>query len=200
MKNISKMLCFMDSEDLYELAKEIINGETDVKLEKLFPYMDSEHISELVKDIVEKDVDVSYVAMACFMDEEDVYNLARLKLERDPNFNVRSLLPFMSEKDVDKICRQLADDEKFHCDISLSEMYAFASNGGVDELFLRYAKQGKLDESALPYVSEKCLHQFVEEYCENPDLNLNIDALYPYLSGKDMSLLLRTYLKRRKNN
>ena len=40
MKDITKMICYMDEEDVYELAKDAVNGEIDIELEKLFPYMD----------------------------------------------------------------------------------------------------------------------------------------------------------------
>lgn len=170
MKDITKMICYMDEEDVYELAKDAVNGEIDIELEKLFPYMD----------------------------EGDVYKIAKAALENKIEFNLKETLIYMDEDDVDKLCQQLVDDPEFKCEFSLDDLLPYASEEGIDKLFLHYAKQGKYYESALPYVSDKCLHQFVVNYCENPDFDVDIDALYPYLESKDISLLLKTYLKKRK--
>ncbi len=144
MKNISKILPFLGSGDLWDLAQEILNG--NVKM-----------------DLV-------------------------------------SLLPFMDEEDVDKICADLVEHPKHRNGINLTALYPFASNKFVDDLFLSEARAGKVDESALPFVSEECLHKLIEEYAETPDVDLNVDALYPFLRSEDISLLFKTYLKRAKNS
>lgn len=170
MKDITEMICYMDEDDVYELAKDAINGEIDIELEKLFPYMD----------------------------ESDVYKIAKTALENKFEFDIKEVLPYMDEDDVDKLCQQLIDDPDFKCEFSLDDLFPYASAEGIDKLFLHYAKQGKYYESALNYVSEECLHKFVLDYCRNPDYDVDIDVLLPYLESKDISLLIKTYLKKRK--
>ena len=164
----------------------------------LFPYMDEDDLSKLVDDIVKRGIEMDFVAIAPYLDEKDVYKLVKMSIERKIKLNVKDLLPYMDEDDVDKICQQLVDNPDFDCNLSLNDLYPYASEEGIDKLFLHYASQGKYDENALSYVSEECLHRFVVNYCENPNFDIDIDALYPYLSSKDISLILRTYLKRRK--
>jgi len=134
-----------------------------------------------------------------FLESGDLWALAQEILNGNVKMNIVQLLPFMDEEDVDKICADLAAHPE-HCNgISLISVYPFASEKYVDELFLSQAKSGKVDESALPFVSEECLHKLIEEYAENPDIDLNVDALYPFLQSEDISLLFKTYLKRAKN-
>ena len=138
--------------------------------------------------------------MLCYMDEEDVYKIAKTALENKIDLNLKDALPYMDEDDVDKLCQQIAGTPDFKCEFSLDDLLPYASEEGIDKLFLHYAKQGKYYESALPYVSEECLHKFVLEYCSNPDYDVDIDKLYPYLESKDITLLLKTYLKKRKQH
>lgn len=134
-----------------------------------------------------------------FLESGDLWDLAQEILNGNVKMNIVQLLPFMDEKDVDKICADLADHPE-HCKgISLMSVYPFASEKYVDELFLSQAKAGKVDENALPFVSEECLHKLIKEYADNPDIDLNVDALYPFLQSEDISLLFKTYLKRAKN-
>lgn len=196
---IEKMLPFMDEEDVYEIAKEIVCGDLDVKLESVVPYMDEDDVGKLVKYAIENDFDVNISAIVPFMDEDDVYEFAKEALKHNCKFNLMELVPLMDEEHVDKICKQLLENPD-ECDIDLTQLYTFVSEKCADDVFLYYAGKGKMDENALPFVSEKCLHKFVQAYCENPDYDVDIDTLYPYLSSKDLSLLLKTYLKQRKQS
>lgn len=198
MKNIEKILPYMESEDLYELGKDIVNGEIDADLTALFPYMDDDDLSRLISDVVKRGIKIDFAAAAPYLDEEDVYKLVKMALERDIEINVKELLPYMDEEDVDKICKQLADNPELDLGLTVDDLYPYASEEGIDSIFLRNAQQGIFEESALPYVSEECLHDFVVSYCDNPNFEIDIDVLYPYLSSKDITLILRSYLKKRK--
>ncbi|MCM1533163.1 MAG: hypothetical protein NC099_00750 [Corallococcus sp.] len=170
MKNIDEMLCYMDEEDVYELAKEVIDGGLDMELGRMLPYMD----------------------------EEDVNELLSLALKRNFKCDVKEFLPYLDEEKVDEICEKIAADPEYAKDLTLDDVLPYASEEGIDKLFTTYARQGKFEPKALPYVSEECLHRFVTEYCANPDFDVDIDVLYPYLESKDISLLFKTYLKKRK--
>ena len=47
-------------------------------------------------------------------------------------------------------------------------------------------------------MSSECLKKVVEKYCENSDLDVNIDALYYFMDEDDVSEIFRAYLKRHK--
>lgn len=135
-----------------------------------------------------------------FLESEDLWELAQEILKGNVDMPLVTLLPFMDEEDVDKICADLAEHPE-HCNkIELAAMYPFASEEYVDKLFLSQAKKGKVDETALPFVSDECLHELIVQYSNNPDMELNADVLYPFLESEDISLLFKTYLKRAKKN
>lgn len=198
MKDIMKMVCYMDEEDVYKLAEAIIDGDIDGDVIKLLPYMDEEDVGKLALEIAERGVDINCIAMAPYMDGEDIYRLVKLGLERKINIDLKSFIPLMDEDYVDEICRLLADNPSLDSNLSPCDLYQYASNDAVDNLFLHYASQGKFDKKALPFVSDDCLHRFVLSYCEKQNFDVDIDELYPYLSGEDISLLLKTYLQKNK--
>lgn len=138
--------------------------------------------------------------MLPFLDSEDLYELAHEILNDNVDMNVIALLPFMDEDAVDKLCDDLANNPQWAKKVNLTAFYPFASEEYVDKLFLSQAEQGKIDNEALPFVSGEALHNLILKYAETPDLEINIDLLYPFLDGEDISLLFKTYLKKNKKN
>lgn len=138
--------------------------------------------------------------MLPFLDSEDLYELAQEILNGNVNMNIVTLLPFMDTEDVDKICADLANNPEWAEKVNLTAFYPFASTEYLDKLFESQAKQGNIDNSALPFVSDKALHNLVLLYIDNPDLDIDLDALYPFLDSDDISLLFKAYLKHNKKH
>lgn len=133
-----------------------------------------------------------------FLSKDDLREVAQNILNGELDLNLTVLLPFMNEKDVDDICLQVSENPELLSKVNIATLYPFASEEYVDKLFLAGIKNGKTDNAALPFVSEKCLHQLVEEYLQNDDVEFEIDQLYPFLDEEDIALLFKTYIKRHK--
>ncbi len=137
-----------------------------------------------------------------FLESDALYELALAILNDEVDLDLPSILPVMEEEDVDKLCEELTKNPEAAKKINLEALYPYASEEYVDKLFLNQVKQGNLDMEAVTFVSDDCLHEVVLEYAKNPDLDIDIDELYPYLDDEDITLLFRTYLKncRKKHN
>lgn len=138
--------------------------------------------------------------MLPFLESEDLYELALEILNGNVDVNLVAILPFMDEDDVDKICADLANNPQWAEKVNLVALYPFASEEYIDKLFESQAKQGKIDNAALPFVSDEALHELVLLYIDNPNLNIDLDALYPFLDSDDISLLFKAYLKNNKKH
>lgn len=133
--------------------------------------------------------------MLPFLESEDLYELAQEILNGNVDMNIVALLPFMDTDDVDKICNDLANNPEWAAKVNFVELCPFASEEYIDKLFESQAKQGKIDKATLPFVSDKALHNLVLLYIDNPDLDLDLNELYPFLDSDDISLLFKAYLK-----
>lgn len=135
-----------------------------------------------------------------YLESEDLYELTQEVLKGNVNLDINEIIPFMDEKDVDKICSDLAENPQLTEKINLRNFYPFASEEYVGKLFLAQARLGIIDNEMLPFVDGKTLHEFVLLYIENPDMEIDIDEVYPFLNAKDVSLLFKTYLKNSRKN
>ena len=136
--------------------------------------------------------------MIPFLNSKDLGELAQSILKGELDINLTTLLPFMDEADVDKICLQLSENPQLMNKVNMSALYPFASEEYVDKIFLAGVRNGKMENSALPFVSDKCLHKLVEEYVQNDSVNFEIDKLYPFLDDEDVTLLFKTYIEKHK--
>lgn len=136
--------------------------------------------------------------MIPFLNSKDLGELAQSILKGELDINLTTLLPFMDEADVDKICLQLSENPQLMNKVNMSALYPFASEEYVDKIFLAGVRNGKMENSALPFVSDECLHKLVEEYVQNDSVNFEIDKLYPFLDDEDITLLFKTYIEKHK--
>ena len=138
------------------------------------------------------------VEMAPFLDKESLHELVVEFLDGDLETDMAEILPFLAEDDIALLVKRLKESgENEFKGLRLGELFPFASDICIDELFLEKFLQGQTDESLIPFVSDNCWHELAVKYCENEDSNLNIDEIYPFLDEKDLKLIFKTYLKRR---
>ena len=136
-----------------------------------------------------------------FLGRDDLRELAKECLAGNVDLPIQEVLPFMNTHDADAIFEQFrAANGELNLtltgeNIVLTDVMPFLSQKLVDELFLSQA-DGKMNVAALPFVSEEALHKLVLQYAENPEMDMNVDELYPFLSDKDISLLFKTYLEK----
>ena len=141
--------------------------------------------------------------MLPFLGRDDLKELATECLKGNVDLSIEDVLPFMNTKDVDALFDQFRK-ENGEIDltltgenVNLSDMMPFLSQKLIDDLFLSKSDK-ELNVDALPFVSEDCLHKLVVKYAEDPNSEIPIDELYPFLSAQDISLLFKTYLNKHK--
>ena len=121
--------------------------------------------------------------MLPFLGRDDLKELATECLKGTVDLSIEEVLPFLNASDVDALFNQFRKE-----------------NGEIDLTFDLFLSQSdkELNVDALPFVSEEGLHKLVLKYVENPDLEMDVDKLYPYLSAQDIPLLFKTYLSKHK--
>lgn len=140
-----------------------------------------------------------------FLERDDLRELAKESLKGNVDISIEEVLPFLNTPDIDALFNEFRK-ENGELDltltgenIELSSMMPFLSQKLIDDLFLSQADK-EINKDALPFVSEDGLHKLVMQYVENPDCEMNIDELYPYLSAQDISLLFNAYLSKHKKS
>ena len=138
------------------------------------------------------------VEMAPFLDNESLHELVVEFLDGGLEVEMSEILPFLSNKDIARLLEKFKEsgDKEFK-GLHIGELYPFADDICIDEMFIDKFLKGELDESLIPFVSDKCWHELVVKYCENENSNMDIDEIYPFLNKEDLNLLFKTYLKRR---
>lgn len=138
------------------------------------------------------------VEMAPFLDDESLHELVVEFLDGDLETEMDEFLPFLAESDIALLVNKFKETgtNEFK-GLYLEELFPFASDVYIDELFMEKFLHGDIDESLIPFVSDKCWHELVVKYCEDEESELDIDAIYPFLDKEDLNLLFKTYLKRR---
>lgn len=225
--DLEDILPFMDEEDVDELITTMLNDHHDYKYdtEKILPFASDETADKLFLNEAKKGkINVKilpFVSEKClknftenyadrlsndsdieclfpFMESEDICSLIKSAVKSKKPFNVVSALQFLDEEDADKIIVSVFESETNPYGLKFEDVIPFASEETIDKLFEQNWKNGEFREKALPFVSDKALHVFVVNYCNDPSDDVDIDDLYPYLDEKDISMLIACYIKRRK--
>lgn len=110
----------------------------------------------------------------------------------DPNSTeakLLRLLPYMSREDAHEFCEKLLASDEMIKKINIAEIMPFVSKEDCDALFIKSIKigNGECDiAKAVPYVSAECLSSLVDGYIIGEYPELDIDALYPFLSDVEI--------------
>ncbi len=142
IKNIAKMLPFLESEDLYELAQEILNGNVDMDIVALFPFMDEEDIDKICVDLAnnpEWAAKVNMVALYPFASDEYVDKL--LEAQAKQGKIDKAILPFVSVDGLHSLVLMYIDNPTLNLD--LDELYPFLDSDDISLLFQAYLKNNK---------------------------------------------------------
>ena len=138
------------------------------------------------------------VEMAPFLDKKNLHELVMEFLDGDLEIEMADILPFLAKDDIALLVNKFKEtDVNEFKGLKISDLFPFAEDMCIDEMFMEKFLQGVLDESLIPFVSNKCWHELVVKYCEDENCNFDIDGIYPFLNKEDLNLLFKTYLKRR---
>lgn len=105
----TRLLPFMDKEELKKVAYEVLNGELKgVRLETLFPFLGKETLNEIVDLLIEKK-EVKYLRNAIpFISKEKVQTIYKAAEAGEiEGFDVSICIPFLGADQVKEIFREL---------------------------------------------------------------------------------------------
>lgn len=137
---------------------------------------------------------MNLASMLPFLDEEGLQILVDGLIDGSlTDISLGEILHFLEDEQI----KELYNHYAAHPEKGVSTMIflPFMDDDDVDKEFLRQFGAGKINNEILPFVSDEALHSIVEQYVANPDWNLDIDDLYPFLDDDDLTLLLKAYLK-----
>lgn len=136
--------------------------------------------------------------MLPFLGNSDLDELVDCLIEGSVDVPIKTVLPFLSNTQCEKLYKAVSDNPQNY-NVKLEEFFPFVSGVVMDNSFMQKISDGKLDTSLLPFVSEECLNKLVDDYCNGTlSVELNINALYPFLSDKAISRLFKAYLQNAK--
>ena len=110
----------------------------------------------------------------------------------DPNSTeakLLRLLPYMSKEDTHNVCEKLLSNDETLEMLDIATIMPFLTAEDCDAIFLKCVKVNntKYDlAKAIPYVSKESLTKVVDNYIAGDYPNLDIDAIYPFLSDVDI--------------
>ena len=135
-----------------------------MKLKNMLRFMDSDDIRDIARDILDGDEEyegVSLLSLLPFMDSDDVDDLAVEIYRREGNY--RSILPFVSEEGAGELAKEVINNEE---DVDIVSILPFMDDDDIDEVFLELARQGKTEVAMYPFVSEDGWHEVLEGYLD----------------------------------
>lgn len=140
--NIASMLPFLESEDLLELANEILSGNIDMPISAVLPLMDEEEVDKLCDRLAKEpqlQEKINLTELYPFASEEYV---DKLFLSQVAQGKVDSAaLSFVSEDCLHELVLQFAENPNL--DIDFDVVYPFLDSDDISLLFRAYLKHNK---------------------------------------------------------
>lgn len=110
------------------------------------------------------------------------------------NHELKKMLPFLGTEEIDLIAKKVLESEaeewKGFC---INDLFPFMSTAVIDKMFLETVEAGKDYGRFLPFISSRVMHEIVEDVITGKR-EMNLDAMYPFLSNEDMKKVFYYYL------
>lgn len=125
------------------------------------------------------------------------------KVEKQKESKLSNLLPFLDDEELHEIVLSIVNDEEngIYKNLDLEEIFPFLNDEDTELLFIKgiSSPNSKIDPVELaPFVSEKALTVFVDEYLKGNYQDVDIDELYPFMNSTDIKRLFVHFLERKK--
>lgn len=119
------VLPFMDSEEIKELADQIIAGEVkNVSLTMVYPFLKSEHIEELIEKMNDKSSYKQIYTALPFLSKKAVNRLyERVQNGELEGFKEEALIPFLGKSNIKDIFNKLIKEAKKQKEESVDELF-----------------------------------------------------------------------------
>lgn len=129
-------------------------------------------------------------------DDEDIDDDDDDEKTKIDNDKIESILPFLDEEDIHEIIDSIINNKGEYKNLKLENILPFLDKDDADKLFLNTFLNNKdidITEVA-PFVSQKCLDQFTDEYLKGNYKDVDIESLYPFLSSNSIKKIFKHYL------
>lgn len=119
------VLPFMDSEEIKELADQILAGEvTNVSLTMVYPFLTSEYIEELIEKMTEERSYKQIYTALPFISKQAVNRLyERVQNGELKGFKEEALIPFLGKSNLKAIFKELIKKAEKEPDESVEELF-----------------------------------------------------------------------------
>lgn len=108
------------------------------------------------------------------------------------------MLPYMDKADIHELITGMLNEDEAFNDICLDVILPFLDKKDCEKVFLKAIADGSSNYNPVvvaPYISEKCLDLIIDQYIAGELEIKNIDALYPYLSKKNIRRIFEFIIK-----
>jgi hypothetical protein len=123
---------------------------------------------------------------------------------KNPNIqNIMMGLPFLDDEDLKEMVDDIIKDSSNYQDLPLVAIMPFLSEEDADRLFLKCIGDKTLSlrfdiSSLVHFVSEACLDKLADEYVKGNYQDVDVDALYPFMSSKTIKKVFKYHLNKKK--
>ena len=110
------------------------------------------------------------------------------------NHELKKMLPFLGTEEIDLIAKKVLESEAEEWKgFRINDLFPFMSTAVIDKMFLETVDAGKDYGRFLPFISNRVMHEIVEDVIIGKR-EMNLDAMYPFLSNEDMKKVFYYYL------
>lgn len=139
-------------------------------------------------------------------DDEDIhyfnFNFNNQKKTNKNKNKLVTMLPFLDKEYLKEIVDGIINEEEEYKDLDLVVLFPYIGEEECDRLFKKFIFENKECDKhyitcVAPFVSKEALSNFVDEYTKGNYQNVNVDALYPFMSPQDVKKMFKYIISKK---
>ena len=139
-------------------------------------------------------------------DDQDIhyfnFNFNNQKKTNKNKNKLLTMLPFLDKDYLKEIVDGIINEEEEYKDLDLVVLFPFIGKEECDRLFKKFIFENKECDKhyitcVAPFVSKEALSNFVDEYTKGNYQNVNVDALYPFMSPHDVKKMFKYIISKK---
>lgn len=139
-------------------------------------------------------------------DDEDIhyfnFNFNNQKKTNKNKNKLLTMLPFLDKEYLKEIVDGIINEEEEYKDLDLVILFPYIGEEECDRLFKKFIFENKECDKhyiicVAPFVSKETLSNFVDEYTKGNYQNVNVDALYPFMSPQDVKKMFKYIISKK---
>lgn len=139
-------------------------------------------------------------------DDEDIhyfnFNFNNQKKTNKNKNKLLTMLPFLDKEYLKEIVDGIINEEEEYKNLDLVVLFPYIGEEECDRLFKKFIFENKECDKhhitcVAPFVSKETLSNFVDEYTKGNYQNVNVDALYPFMSPQDVKKMFKYIISKK---